>query len=192
LARSREGAVPRGAYLTRSPRAVPGPGQAYPHMGPKGTGRTKHLRDLPRVLPLRARADSAEKGVGEPDMIGIMLVEDHLAFRQTLAFLLAREPDMEVVAQAGTLAEAREALERPISGGLDVALIDLGLPDGDGGELIGELRRRSPEVSVVVLSASIDQRRLEEVSRAGAAAVLEKIHSPATIAQEVRRLGGGP
>ena len=40
----------------------------------------------------------------------VMLVEDHAAFRQALAFLLANEPDLEVVAQAGSLAEARQAL----------------------------------------------------------------------------------
>ncbi len=49
-----------------------------------------------------------------------MLVEDHTAFREALAFLLGREPDLEVVAQAGSLAEAREALD----GGLDVAVLD--------------------------------------------------------------------
>jgi DNA-binding NarL/FixJ family response regulator len=73
-------------------------------------------------------------------MIRVLLVEYHAAFRGALAFLLGREPDLEVVAQAGSLAEAREAP----GGEFDVAVVDLGLPDGGGGELIGELRLATP------------------------------------------------
>ena len=117
-----------------------------------------------------------------------MLVEDHLAFRQALAFLLSHEPDLEVVAQAGSLAEAREAL---VDRRLDVAVVDLGLPDGDGGELFGELRRRNPGISVVVLSAAILwPGHLDAVLKAGADAVLHKVASPPTIVEEVRRLAG--
>jgi len=114
-----------------------------------------------------------------------MLVEDHIAFREALAFLLAHEPDLEVV-QAGSLAEAREMLEeRP-----DVAVIDLVLPDGDGSELFGELRRSNPGISVVVLSATIEAGHIEDLLRAGADPVLDKVQSPPTIAEEVRRLAG--
>jgi DNA-binding NarL/FixJ family response regulator len=117
----------------------------------------------------------------------VMLVEDHLSFRQSLALLLSREPDLEVVAQAGSLTEAREVLvEVP----LDVAVLDLGLPDGDGRELFGELRRTNPGISVVVLSASIEAGHYEEVLKAGADAVLHKVGSPPTIVEEVRRLAG--
>jgi len=91
--------------------------------------------------------------------LNIMLVEDHSLFRDALAFVLAREPDLEVVAKAGSLAEAREAL-----GGrrLDVAVVDLSLPDGDGTKLIEELRRSSPGVRVVVLSATVSAGDAEE------------------------------
>ena len=116
-----------------------------------------------------------------------MLVEDHLSFRQALAFLLSHEPDLEVVAQAGSLAQAREAL---VDRRLDVAVLDLGLPDGDGRELIGELRRTNPGISVVVLSAAIEPGHLDDVLRAGADAVLHKVASPSIIAEEVRRLAG--
>jgi DNA-binding NarL/FixJ family response regulator len=116
-----------------------------------------------------------------------MLVEDHLSFRQSLAFLLSREPDLEVLAQAGSLAEARELLDIP----LDVAVLDLSLPDGDGRELIGELRRANASISVLVLSVTIRPGHLEEVMKAGADAVLHKVASPATIVEEVRRLVGG-
>src|SRR5215212_2035961 len=117
--------------------------------------------------------------------VRVMLVEDHIAFREALAFVLAHEPDLEVVAQAGSLAEAREMLEeRP-----DVAVIDLALPDGDGSELFGELRRSNPGISVVVLSATIvEVGHIEDLLRAGADAVLDKWESPPTIAEEARRL----
>jgi two-component system nitrate/nitrite response regulator NarL len=122
-----------------------------------------------------------------PKTLRIMLVEDHLSFRQALAFLLRREPDLEVVAQAGSLAQAREMLDTP----LDVAVLDLALPDGDGRDLIDELRRRHSGISVVVLSATIAPGHHEEVLRAGADAVLHKVESPSIIAEEVRRLAGG-
>jgi DNA-binding NarL/FixJ family response regulator len=115
-----------------------------------------------------------------------MLVEDHLSFRQSLAFLLSRESDLEEVAQAGSLAEARQMLDSR----LDVAVLDLSLPDGDGRELIGELRKRNAGISVLVLSATIAPGHLEEVLKAGADAVLHKVASPPTIVEEVRRLAG--
>jgi DNA-binding NarL/FixJ family response regulator len=124
--------------------------------------------------------------------VRIMLVEDHIAFRQALAFVLTHdEPDLEVVAQVGSLAEAREALEGPLDGHLDVAVVDLGLPDGDGRELFGELRRANPSVSIVVLSATLEAGHLEEVVKAGADAVLEKVVSSLSLASEVRRVVGG-
>ena len=121
----------------------------------------------------------------------VMLVEDHLAFRQALAFLLADDPELEVVAQAGSLAEAREALEGGgLYGALDVAVLDLALPDGDGIELIGELRRSSPGVRIMVLSATVWAGQIDEVLTAGADAVLDKVRSYWTIAEDVRRLAG--
>jgi DNA-binding NarL/FixJ family response regulator len=118
--------------------------------------------------------------------VRVMLVEDHLSFRQSLAFLLSRESDLEVVAQAGSLAEARQMLDSR----LDVAVLDLSLPDGNGRDLIGELRKRNAGISVLVLSATIAPGHLEEVLKAGADAVLHKVASPPTIVEEVRRLAG--
>jgi DNA-binding NarL/FixJ family response regulator len=120
-----------------------------------------------------------------------MLVEDHVAFREALALLLSNDPELEVVAQAGSLAEAREALEwEGPDGGLDVAVVDLALPDGDGKELLGELRRWSPAVRIMVLSATLLTRDVEELRRAGADAVFDKVRSYWNIAEDVRSLAG--
>jgi DNA-binding NarL/FixJ family response regulator len=124
--------------------------------------------------------------MSETKSLRVMLVEDHLAFRQALAFLLGREPEIEVVAQASSLAQARQMLHTP----LDAAILDLSLPDGDGRQLIGELRQRNEGISVLVLSATIAPGHLEEVLKAGADAVLHKVASPKTIVEEVRRLAG--
>ncbi len=121
----------------------------------------------------------------------VMLVEDYAAFREVLAILLSHESDLEVVAQAGSLVEAREALEGDLKERLDVAVVDLALPDGDGSELIGELRRRSPGITVMVLSATLWPGRIDELLKAGADAVVDKVQSPAHIADEVRRVGRG-
>jgi DNA-binding NarL/FixJ family response regulator len=119
-------------------------------------------------------------------IVRVMLVEDHAAFRQSLASLLGREPDLEVVAQAGSLAQARQMLRTP----LDVAVLDLSLPDGDGRELIGELRQANAGISILVLTVMLGPGHLDEVLKAGADAVLHKVASPTTIVEEVRRLAG--
>jgi DNA-binding NarL/FixJ family response regulator len=70
---------------------------------------------------------------------------------------------------------------------LDIAVVDLGLPDGDGRELIGELRQTNADISVMVLSATIEPGHLEVILKAEADVVLHKAASPKTIVEEVRR-----
>ena len=123
-------------------------------------------------------------------MIRVLLVEDHASFRQALAFLLEREPDMTVVAQAGSLAEARAALQR---GGVavDVAVVDLTVTDGDGVHLVREVRAAHPGAAALVLTASADRLRHARAVEAGADGVLHKSAGIAQIIGAVRRLGGG-
>lgn len=118
----------------------------------------------------------------------IMLVEDQADFRDLLALLLGREPDLEVVAQAGSLAEARghAATLR-----FDVAVLDLGLPDGNGADLIEELRASAPGAAVLVLSASLDPANLEKAKRSGADEILDKFARPEEIVDTIKRLGDG-
>ena len=105
---------------------------------------------------------------GSERPLRIMLVEDHISFRQALAFMLNRDPGFEVVAQAGTLAEARRGLdERNIPEGIDAAVIDLALPDGSGVDLIRDLRSHIPNLTVLVLSATLRQANLTKAVWAG-------------------------
>jgi DNA-binding NarL/FixJ family response regulator len=117
-----------------------------------------------------------------------LLVEDHAAFRGALALMLNRQSDLEVAAQCGSLAECRS-----LGGfaGIDVALLDLGLPDGDGADLIGELHQANPHVKVLILTGSVEPNLLERVEKMGADGLLDKSRPFAEIASEVTRLGEG-
>ena len=116
----------------------------------------------------------------------IVLIEDHAAVRQALAFVLEREPELEVVAQAGSLAEAHR-----LPAGFDVAIVDLGLPDGHGTEAIRELRLINPESAVLVLTANPHRAQWAQAVEAGASGVLHKSTPLEEIADAVRRLMAG-
>jgi DNA-binding NarL/FixJ family response regulator len=116
----------------------------------------------------------------------ILLVEDHTSFRQALAFLLEAEPEFAVVAQAGSVAEAREAIKGTQE--IDVAVVDLGLPNGDGIELIRQVSAENPNMMTLVLSASPDPTRFAQAVEAGAVGVLHKATAINEIVHAVRRL----
>ena len=122
-------------------------------------------------------------------MLRLLLVEDHAAFRGALALLLNLRPGMRVVAQCGSLAGCR-ALGGLLST-VDVALVDLFLPDGEGTEFIAILRGANPSVRVLVLTASLEPGLQGRMAEAGADGVLDKTAALSEIASEVARLGTG-
>lgn len=87
----------------------------------------------------------------------ILIVEDHLGFRQALAKLFEWNTAFEDDVQTSTLAESRRRIGR--MDGFEVAIIDLGLPDGGGTDLIRDLRATDPEVLILVLTQSTDPAR---------------------------------
>jgi hypothetical protein len=77
------------------------------------------------------------------------------------------------VGQAGSLAEARRMLEEEQE--IDVAVLDLGLPDGYGADLIKALREKNPQAQALVLSAPLDRANMARAVERGAAGVLNKM-----------------
>jgi PAS domain S-box-containing protein len=116
----------------------------------------------------------------------VLLVEDHKTVREAIAAMFEREPDFAIAGQAGTLAQARGMLED-----VDVAILDLGLPDGYGGDLIAPLRAASPAAQVLVLSASLDREELARAVESGAAGALHKNVHLHELVDTVRRLRAG-
>lgn len=125
---------------------------------------------------------------GRAARIRVLLVEDHPDFRFLIVTLLDQESDLEVVAQAGSLSEARSCAART---GFDVAVLDLGLPDGNGAELIRDLRKVNAEVAVLVLSATLDPNNLQRATEAGADEIMDKWTPSGEVVEVIRRLGVG-
>jgi DNA-binding NarL/FixJ family response regulator len=119
-------------------------------------------------------------------MIRILVVDDRIDFRLAFVGLLEGQPELEVVSQAGSLAEARTMLE-----GVDVALLDRGLPDGDGLELIGALRAMNPLARVFVISSTVELIHPTDAVEAGADGVIDKLDTPERVFAAIREGGGG-
>src|SRR5829696_4714221 len=119
-------------------------------------------------------------------MIRILVVDDHVDFRLVLVGMLEGQPDLKVVSQAGSLAEAGTMLK-----GVDVALLDRGLPDGDGLDLTSDLRAVNPGARVLVMSATVEMRHPTDAIEAGADGVIDKVDAPELVFQAIRGEGGG-
>ena len=119
--------------------------------------------------------------------IRVLLVDDHQLLTGSLKALLSREPDMEVVGVAATVAEAKAlARER-----LDVVLMDYRLPDGTGAEATRAIKARWPAARVVMLTAVNDDETILESIQAGADGYLTKDRAVDEVVSAVRSAHAG-
>ena len=113
----------------------------------------------------------------------ILLVASHNAFRQALAMRLDQEEDLEVAWQAGSITDTRDVhLD-----GIDVALVDPLLPDGDGLKLIREVSVANPKALALVLSHKLDEALYQQALGAGAVEVLATNTGLEEVIDAVRR-----
>ena len=139
-----------------------------PATSSRGARRREEAKEVRRVF---AYAEAIATGGGRVDgMLRVLVVDDRVDFRQVFAELLDGQPDLRVMGQAGSLAEARSLLE-----GVDVALLDRSLPDGDGLTLMYPLRDANPHARVLVMSATAEMRHPEDALEAGADGVIDKV-----------------
>jgi two-component system response regulator DevR len=101
----------------------------------------------------------------------IVVVDDHEVVRQGLVALLSRREEFQVVAEAGTVAEALAAQRRFIP---DVVVMDVRLPDGSGIEACREIRSEFTETRVVMLTSYPDEEAVLSAIIAGASGYLLK------------------
>jgi DNA-binding NarL/FixJ family response regulator len=128
---------------------------------------------------------------GDTMPIRVAIVEDRAEFRESFAQLVKAEPDMQLIGTAASLAGGLALLER---GPIDVLLVDLGLPDGSGIDLIRNAMMRWPDCDAMVISVFADQSHVMAALEAGATGYLLKDASPLDLTRQIRELraGGSP
>jgi DNA-binding NarL/FixJ family response regulator len=123
----------------------------------------------------------------DPKPIRVMFVEDHQLLAEALAAMLAREPDMDVVGVAGSVAEAKSMARDRV----DVVLMDYRLPDGTGADATRAIKARWPAARVVMLTALKDDETVLESIQAGADGYLTKDRAADDVVQAVRAAYAG-
>ena len=118
----------------------------------------------------------------------VLLVDDHEVVRGGLRALLEAQDELEVVAEAGTVAEA---ISRTRTFEPDVVVMDVRLPDGSGVEACREIRSQMPDVAVLMLTSFSDDQALFDSIMAGAAGYVLKQVRGADLVDSVRRVGSG-
>ena len=103
--------------------------------------------------------------------LALLIVDDHEVVRQGLVALLGRRPEFQVVAEAGTVADAVAAARRFRP---DLVVMDVRLPDGSGIEACREIRAEMPETRVVILTSYPDEDAVLSAIIAGASGYLLK------------------
>lgn len=124
-----------------------------------------------------------------PDVTRIVVVEDHPVTRMGLCHLLELEPGLKVVAQAGTGAEAIDAVDRLKP---DLMLMDLALPDRSGLECVKDIRARHGQRPLILIVSMHDESLYaQRLLRAGAQGYVMKMEATNLLLQAVRTLLAG-
>jgi DNA-binding NarL/FixJ family response regulator len=101
----------------------------------------------------------------------ILLADDHALVRRGLRLVLDAEPDLEVVGETGTGAEA---VQLALGIEVDLAILDISMPRMTGLQAVAELRRRKPQLRTLILSMHENERYLYESLKAGASGYVLK------------------
>ncbi len=113
-------------------------------------------------------------------MMKILIVDDHVLFREGLAAIIRPQPDIEIAGMAGTV---REAIEMARTVKPDIILMDFNLPDGNGVEATRIILDEQPDCKVVFLTMSEQDEDLFAAIRSGAKGyMLKNMHPPELVA----------
>jgi DNA-binding NarL/FixJ family response regulator len=120
--------------------------------------------------------------------VRVLIADDHGIVRSGLKLLLARQPDMEVVAEAE---DGVDALEKVLAERPDVAILDVAMPRMTGLQATHEIKSQAPQTQVLILSMHDDERYLFEALRAGASGYVLKRAADQDLVDAVRAADRG-
>jgi len=120
--------------------------------------------------------------------IKVIVVDDHVLFREGLVAIIRSEPDIDVIGQAGTV---KEAVSLVASLQPDLILMDFGLPDGTGVDATKLIIKDFPESKIVFLTMSEEDENLFAAIRGGAKGYLLKNMHPAKLVATIKSVSQG-
>jgi two-component system response regulator DevR len=120
--------------------------------------------------------------------IKVFIMDDHEVVRRGLIDLVSAEPDMEVVGEAGT---AAEALARIPQTKPDIAVLDVRLPDGNGVEVCRDIRTELPDTQCLMLTSYADDEALFDAIMAGATGYVLKDIQGTDLLDAIRTIASG-
>ncbi|TWB15517.1 LuxR family two component transcriptional regulator [Nitrospirillum amazonense] len=123
-----------------------------------------------------------------PSRVAVAIVEDDAGFLDALRQAVQSAADLRLTGVAVTRADGLALLDGPPA---NVLLVDLGLPDGSGIDIIRAAARRWPECSIMVSSSFGDEVHVMQSIEAGAAGYLLKDSAPVRIVDEIRSVAAG-
>ena len=121
-------------------------------------------------------------------MVKVFLVDDHEVVRRGLVGLLSSDPELEVIGEAGS---AAQALARIPALQPDVAVLDVRLPDGNGIELCRDLLSAMPELRCLMLTSYTSDEAMLDAILAGASGYVVKDIKGMELAQAIKDVGAG-
>jgi DNA-binding NarL/FixJ family response regulator len=127
-------------------------------------------------------------GQANREPIRLLLLDDHVLFREGLSRLLASEPGFEMVGNCGTSAEALEVLK---GSPVDVVLLDFDLGEDHGSQFISAARRAGYAGKILMVTAGMDASESSIALQLGAAGIFLKHNSPVSLAKAIRLVASG-
>ncbi len=120
--------------------------------------------------------------------VRILLVDDHPLFRQGVTWTLTNQPDLDIV---GEVADGQAAIQQADVLLPDLVLCDINLPGMNGLEVTRILKRRHPQMAVIILTLHEDDEQLFHAIRVGASAYAIKDIAAQELISLIRRVGRG-